>query len=530
MATRAFLAVLLSFSIVVSARAGGLADHVVMIVWDGFRPDCVSPELTPNLWQLRTNGVWFAEHHPVYPSITEANGPALITGAYPRRTDFIADSELRQEITNRTIGMENLRMVRIGDQLTDNHFLAMPTLPEMLHKRGYRTAIAGTKTVALLLDRFERQKVDPNGPVLYANATLPTNLWTELTNRFGPPPSAQVPNTRRDEWTTRCLIENFWKKGVPKFSLLWMSDVDSTQHSAAGVGSQRDFLAVQGLDRNLGLVLDELTRRKLRSKTDIILVSDHGFSTVMETVDAAVVLRRAGLNARRQFRERYFADDILVVGNAGTVLFYVIGQKPDVIQKTVTVLQHQYFTGTIFTGDVVPGTFPLSAARIDSPHAPDIVLALGWREGRYPNRLPGLIYGDGTTRGSGSGTHATLSPTDMHNTCVASGPDFRSGFTNTVATGNVDITPTLLYLFDITPTRPLDGRVLYEALSGTNSSPLPYQETLTLRANVKLPDGDWNQHLSYTEVEGVRYLNEGNGKFTATSNAPPVKATVTEDQ
>jgi len=40
-------------------------------VWDGLRPDSVSPERTPNLARLRdVEGVNFQDHHAAYPTFT----------------------------------------------------------------------------------------------------------------------------------------------------------------------------------------------------------------------------------------------------------------------------------------------------------------------------------------------------------------------------------------------------------------------------------------------------------------------------
>jgi hypothetical protein len=239
------------------------------------------------------------------------------------------------------------------------------------------------------------------------------------------------------------------------------------------------------------------------------------------------------LNARRQFQQAPEEGDIMVVANAGAVLIYVIGSKPGDVQKTVTALQRETSTGTIFTRAGLPGTFPLSEARLDSLHAPDIVMSVRWQSGQYTNRLPGLIYDDGTGNNAGRGTHATLSPTDMHNICVASGPDFRVGVTNTVASGIVDIAPTLLWLFDIKPPKPTDGRVLFETLAKVDAKvDPPPMEQRKLEARAVLPEGTWTQYLSVTEVNGVRYLDEGNGQFTSQSisNASPVAVGVGKGQ
>ena len=66
--------------------------------------------------------------------------------------------------------------------------------------------------------------------------------------------------------------------------------------------------------------------------------------------------------------------------------------------------------------------------------------------------------------------HGSLSPFDMHNTCIAAGPDFRKGILDNMATGNIDIAPTVLWLLGVEPQPKLSGRVLSEALAQPTST------------------------------------------------------------
>ena len=36
-----------------------VAERALVMVWEGLRPDFVTAEQTPNLWQLIQRGVWF---------------------------------------------------------------------------------------------------------------------------------------------------------------------------------------------------------------------------------------------------------------------------------------------------------------------------------------------------------------------------------------------------------------------------------------------------------------------------------------
>src|SRR5207244_4057524 len=95
------------------ARAEGAAKHVVVVVWDGMRPDFVSETNTPALHELASRGVFFQNNHCVYVSSTEVNGTALATGAYPEHSGVIANSEFRPEVdSRRPVGTEALDTMR----------------------------------------------------------------------------------------------------------------------------------------------------------------------------------------------------------------------------------------------------------------------------------------------------------------------------------------------------------------------------------------------------------------------------------
>src|SRR5947209_17327564 len=91
-------------------------EHVVVVVWDGMRPDFVSEETTPALWKLAREGVTFRNHHAVYPSATMVNGTALVTGVYPGKNGVVANYEYRPEIDrSRSINIESPAAVSRGD-------------------------------------------------------------------------------------------------------------------------------------------------------------------------------------------------------------------------------------------------------------------------------------------------------------------------------------------------------------------------------------------------------------------------------
>src|SRR5262245_48614429 len=159
----------------ISARKGK-AEHVVVVVWDGMRPDFITPQYTPTLYELARNGVFFKNHHPVYISSTEVNGTSLATGVYPNRSGIMANTDYRPEIGwLESQATEGLEAVRRGDLLTDGNYILVPTLAEILQKAGHPTIIAGTKPVALLHDRSNKRSsgAAASSVTLYKGRTIP---------------------------------------------------------------------------------------------------------------------------------------------------------------------------------------------------------------------------------------------------------------------------------------------------------------------------------------------------------------------
>jgi predicted AlkP superfamily pyrophosphatase or phosphodiesterase len=501
------LVVLLSTA---TAFAAGKAEHVVMVVWDGLRPDFVTESNTPTLYQLAHDGVFFQNHHAVFLSSTEVNATAMATGSYPNRNGILGNREYRPNIDPlKPVEVQSLDAVRKGDEVAHNHYLQLPTVAEILQRAGKRTAIAGTKPAAILFDRLETGRACGDCVDLFNHNTVPASAIERL--HLPPVTPRETPNTREDQATTQALIGPLWDKEVPAFSLLWLSEPDFAQHTT-GLGSAAALQALRGSDDNLARVLKELAARGVRDKTDVFVVSDHGFSQISRFVSAMDSLNKAGFHAAHDFKQPPAAGDICSVVNGGASLLYVIGHDPKLVQRIVTHLQHQDFIGVIFTRQPMEGTFTLDQVRINTPDAPDIVISYRWSDEKNDVGVPGSVPSDGAF-GARLGMHSSLSPFDMRNTLVANGPDFRHGWIDELPSGNVDIAPTILHLLGVAPPVKMDGRILTEAMLPvpTKMSPIEVQ---MLDASCDSSNTVWHQHLRVTEFNGTTYFDEGNGYST----------------
>jgi len=508
--TLAWIACVFCAQAAVAAETPKSERHVVVVVWDGMRPDFVSQENTPALWKLANEGVVFRNHHAVYPSATNVNGTAIATGVYPGHSGLIANHDYRPEIDSRkSLDVEIPKVVEKGDELSGGKYISTPTIAEIVQRAGGRTTIATAKTVGLLLDR----QVDPghakNCVTLFAGQSRPREALNPIVDALGPfPPFGQY--AEGDKWTTKALTELLWKDGVPAFSLLWLGEPDLTQHGSAP-GARPALAAIKSSDENLAAVLSALDRQGARKTTDVFVVSDHGFSTIERSVDVRKILNDAGWKAKTEFSDEPKPGDIMLVGNGGSILIYVIGHNATITGQLVELLQRSDFAGVIFMREPLPGTFRLDQAKIGSRDAPDVVMAFRWNEKKNQFGIPGMIDAD-WQRGAGKGTHATLSRFDMHNTLIAAGPDFRRGYTNELPSGNVDLAPTILRILGITPPQRLDGRILSEAMVNKDAVMLK-PEIKIIETTNGFPSGIWRQSLQISRVGSTEYLDEGNGRF-----------------
>jgi arylsulfatase A-like enzyme len=503
--------------------------HVVVVVWDGMRPDFVTEQNTPTLWKLAREGITFRNHHAVYPSATMVNGTAIVTGIYPGKSGIIANHVYRPDIDPRhSIDVELPAVVKKGDEVSGGKYILVPTIAELVQHAGGRTVIASAKTVGLLLDRQADVGIAKNCVTLFAGKSLPAEIIPSITATLGPFPSGHL---QQDAWTTKAMTDCFWKDGVPALSVLWLGEPDLTQHESAP-GAPAALAAIKSADENLAAVLSALDQRDARGRTDVFIVSDHGFSTIKRSVDLRRILNDAGFTAKieelriakdgnqsaggirdkTEFNDQPKPGDIMLAANGGSVLFYVVGHDKKLIRRLVEFLQQSDFAGVIFTKEPMEGTFGLTQALIQRGDAPDVVMAFRWTDLQNQFGVTGEIDAD-WQRAAGKGTHATLSRFDMHNTLIAAGPDFKRGQTDDLPTGNVDLVPTILQILGIKVPHQMDGRILSEAMTVVIPSGQP--ETKRIEATKHFRSGTWRQSLQVSRVGSTIYLDVGNGAFVA---------------
>lgn len=461
--------------------------RAVVVIWDGLRPDLVSPERTPTLARLAAQGVTFSRTHATFPSETRVNTASFICGSWPTAHGIVANEMFHPAVdpSGSFSTGEARNLVRL-DQATDGRLLHVPSLGEILRTAGGRLVVAsaGSSGNAHLLNHRAAQVNDPSSLALvHWSHTQPSSLAEAVAARFGQPPPKAVPNTGVCDWLNdvfcQMLLPEFWASDTRSVAVQWLSEPDVSQH-ADGIGSPSALRALWENDRRLAQVvatLDDLGCPAVgpNATTALFVGSDHGFATV-----------RSGPSLSKSLADAGLVDDEVVTSRAGVHLRTRSVPKRDAIAR---YLMAQPWVGMVATRDGRPeGAVPLPLLQLDHPRAPDVAISYAWSDDVNAFGWPGSAVGPEAL----AGQHGGASPYEMHNTLIAVGPGFKRDAVSERPAGIVDLAPTILELLGVPVPRRWMGRFLIELLDGVSPLAVRGQE--------------WQEHEFATTIDGRRRL------------------------
>jgi arylsulfatase A-like enzyme len=556
---------------------------VIIVVWDGLRPDAVDPSDTPNLARLRDAGTELTDNHSTYPTFTMMNSASFATGAFPDATGFYGNVVWQPDATGNDAAGKPVDFRQpafsedyaVLDDLkrSPSRLLLVETLFTAAQAAGMPTLAIGKSGAAYLQDTgrggmlLDERTVLPLAlarELLSAGIALPataSNAYADgelvLDGAHGNPVDFKPVQKLADgvssdptdesgspykpalEYMVNTYLEYILPHKQPRLTMLWLRDPDSTEHAYA-IGSVNWRDALRANDQLLGRIIARLEALGKKDATDIIVISDHGHSNVsgpqdlfpLRAVQAGAVagidahghsvsglVRLADLMTRAGFAafdglgctyspvamgirrdgtpvypvltdddgsvcgkpgQRYQAAPrkvpaqlpahaIVIAVNGGSEYLYVPDHDPETVRKAITFLQERAELGPIFVDDrygAIPGTMPLGAihARNAAGKNPDIIVSYDFDDNAVVAGVHGTEMAGTLNGGTYRGMHGSFSPRDVHNTFVASGPDFRASFKDPLPTGNVDLAPTVARILGLALPH-AQGRVLFEALA-----------------------------------------------------------------
>ena len=112
--------------------------HVVLVVWDGMRPDFVSERNTPTLWKLAREGVTFRKHHSVLSHRHQRQWRRSCDRRLPESKQSAREPRIPPADRSAQATFENgdAAVIKKGDEITGGKYLAAPTIAEIVRGAG----------------------------------------------------------------------------------------------------------------------------------------------------------------------------------------------------------------------------------------------------------------------------------------------------------------------------------------------------------------------------------------------------------
>jgi hypothetical protein len=599
-------AVLTALLTSVAGPALAAPHNVILFVADGLRYGSVTPQTAPEMAAVKAGGVDFVNSHAMYPTLTTVNASALATGHGIGDTGDFANSAFA--------GQPPLPSVNPGlvaayeDDVVQGDmnarfapsYLDEETVLAAARGAGLQTAAIGKIGPTAIQDVTARDGVStivvddatghpefgglPLAPEI-AKALKDTGLGTQAPDRgLNQDPGSYNrsgvirANVEQQDWftdvATKVVLPRFAKNGKPFVMVFWSRDPDGTQHAQGdslnelvpGINGETSLAAVKNADNDLARIRQALKAQGLDQTTDVVVVADHGFSTISrQSATSAAGKMLFPLDVKAGFlpsgflaidlskalglklNDSYGLDvdlkggfhprdggallgdpakpDVIIAANGGSDLMWLPqADAKTLAPKIVEALIAEDYISAVFVDDrlgSIPGTLPTSAIGLKGAAItpePAIVVSFKSFSTGCADPLMCAAENADTPLQQGQGIHGSLSRADTRNFMAAVGPDFKAGFRDTAPVSNADIGATLARLLglSIAPKGKLIARVAEEALAGGPEAP-----TATRREVSSAPAaGGFVTVLRQQELDGHAYYDSAGAPGRVVTGEP----------
>ncbi|MCU4181894.1 alkaline phosphatase family protein [Bosea sp. BH3] len=478
------------------------ADRVVIAVFDGLRPDLVTPELTPNIMRLAANGTWFRRARSVFPSVTRVATSSIAAGAPPIVHGILGNAFYHREaIPDRIFDTSDAGQIRRAEAHHDGRLLAADTFGDVLARAGKKLAVVHTGSAGSA--HFINPRARANGHWTFsmhgAEATQTPEAVENAIKRLGPLPERELPRLQELAYGGRVMTDIVLPTR-PDVALIWFNEPDTTFHYR-GLGSPEAMAGLREADRAFGTILDWVEAQPDAERIAVIVASDHGqistgsveplFETAQQAgfdlsaakaVDGATLVATGGISGEIRLREG----------------------DPREVERIAAWLMENPAVGHVFSPDrngvegQVAGT--LSLGLMGTGHGtrqPELMFILKSTLDADPYGLPGL---GAMTPGDvplGGGMHGGINPHELNTVLIVSDARGHRGLSQEPA-GIIDIGPTVLGLLGLAPAATMMGR---------NLAAPPREEARVARHSGG--SGAFAQHVDIVEQDGRRFILGG---------------------
>jgi arylsulfatase A-like enzyme len=527
--------------------------NLILFVPDGLRGRIVTPQTAPAMAEVRDKGVNFKNSHSLFPTFTMANGSAMASGHYLGDTGTFSNTIY----TGRPIAHSNNTVtpfLEVNPVLleVDEHFsgdyLNEETLLKMARDKGYSTAAIGKLGPTYLFDHTDKGGATGAHSIILDDSTGSKNgvplsdemkealtkanlpLATPPRGENGKAGDARTPGTTSAnvaqqaymaDVAAKVVLPMFKARNKPFVLVFWSRDPDGSQHNTGdslnaitpGINGPTSMAGIKNADDNLARLRKALDELGLAASTNIMISSDHGFSTISKesktspaakisyddtpkdflpmgflAIDLAKALNlplfdpndknaRVADNAHPRAGNGLLGNDpakpeIVIATNGGSDLVYIPGKDRKLADRVIKALLEQDYVSGLFVDDEFgnfPGTLPMSQLGLKGkavvPHPSIVVNFRSWSSGCDEPTNCSVQIADTVLR-QGQGMHGSFSRGDTLNFTAAIGPDFKSAYVDPLPVSNADVGATAARLLGLTQKAKgkLIGRVMTEAM------------------------------------------------------------------
>jgi Type I phosphodiesterase / nucleotide pyrophosphatase len=525
--------------------------NVILFVADGLRPGLINEKNAPAMAALIKNGVRFENSHSIFPTFTMANAASMSSGHLLGDNGIFSNTifvnfPVKSAANSVTPFIENDSVLGELDTHFKGDYLDEETILAAARKKGLLTAAIGKLGPTLMFDHTERSG---NESIIIDDSTgregipLSSEFKSKL-NALGLPeitptrglngnagnsstPGTTVANIDQQNYfvniATKAVLPSFKEKGKSFVLVFWSRDPDGSQHNQGdslnqfvpGINGPTSMAAIKNADNDLAAIQKAIQVLGLESSTDILLVSDHGFSTISKQSKTSPSTQGQYKNViTGQLPPGFLAMDIahglamplfdpdnqntaliagntltkgngligtsptnpevVVAANGGSDLIYLPTRNISTADKIIHILSSQDYVSGIFVNDrlgTFAGTLPMSSIGLLGDAAtptPDIVVNFASFEQTCSDPTTCGVTVSDTLLQQGQGMHGSFSRADTRNTMGAIGPSFKKHYVDTLPASNADIGVTIATLMDlpVSSKGALKGRFLSEATPG----------------------------------------------------------------
>ncbi|WP_322084225.1 alkaline phosphatase family protein [Burkholderia sp. BCC1972] len=485
--------------------------RVVVVSFDGLRPDLISCRLTPNLHRMQRMGITLSNHCTIYPSETRTGFPSFVTGAPTGAHGMVGNAYLdRAVIPQRYINTSDAVLVRRLDVQSRGHLMGVPALGEILAAGGRSLAVLSTNyagTTGLF-----HHKAEDFGDIrlsgYFREACTPADVLEAVEARIGPLaaiPSEHEPDRAGQHWITSAFLDVVWPDHRPDVTILSYGEPDNASHyHGTAAAATQDIIAY--CDHEFGRVLDWWESEGRAAGVALLAISDHGHITGHTRVSVIDSLRNAGFKPGAAPASD--VDVVVVPGQVGAL--YLADPSDMQVSRAVAAITGEPWCGPVFTRGkdnkfgIAPGSLGRHLVLADHARAPDVSFSFRANDDVDAFGLVGGAFfaGNGVP---GRGVHGGLHRNEMAAVGVVAGTAFAAeGMVSTLPTGICDFAPTILHLLGMASPAGMTGRVLHEVLAFQNI-PAPDVRHEAIEAQL----GDYRQRLYRVHVGNTVYVESG---------------------